>query len=138
VNQPAGQADQSPYTEDVSRFIVQSRWVRQDRSIRHTAFMPNPKTDSLATSVTIIGGLTSRAIWQIAQGVATIMGKDLHGRSDIAAEAVSAASLHLSITPTPENPQHADITGWPDDKPGQLLRAQKLAAKASRLIPADL
>ena len=137
MNQPAGQANHSPYTEDVSRFIVQSRWVRQDRTIRHTAFLPNPRTNPLATSVTMIGGLSSQEIWRIAQGVATSMGKDLHGRSDISAETLSSASLHLSITPTPQNPQHADITGWPDDKPNQLLRAQKLAAKASRLITSN-
>ena len=134
MNQPAGQANNSPYDENVSRFVVQKQWVRQDLSIRSTAFLPNPKTAPLATSVTLIGGLTPKEVWRLAIGVANDMGKQLYGRTDINVKAVFSANLKLSLTPTSNNTSHADIVGWPEDKPSQKNRAQMLAAKASRLI----
>jgi hypothetical protein len=43
----------------------------------------------------------------------------------------------LCIEPIPEPKNHANITGWPADKPSQKIISQELAAEARFVSKAD-
>jgi len=38
--------------------------------------------------------------------------------------------IHVNAEPTAGNPNHANVSDWPADKPAQKIIAQELAAKA--------
>jgi hypothetical protein len=66
-----------------------------------------------------------------------LTGKNLYGRADINPSHIPQ-DLSLESTPTPENPQHVDITGWPKDKPSQKLLAIEIARVAGKAkLPPD-
>lgn len=120
-----------PVADDelLARFILFSKWIRHDQTTRPDAFIPYPCPD---LSVTRHRELSEVDLWQIGQDVADKIDTHLHGRADIQALAVKAQSLHIEPTPMPKN--HANIIGWPLDKPGQKIIAQEIAATA-RFIP---
>ncbi len=69
------------------------------------------------------------------RGVASQRNKTLHGRSDIKAIACQIDSLSVVAKPIlPDNPNHADIEGYPPKKEDQKSLAEKLAAAASKRI----
>lgn len=116
-----------PVTDDelLARFVLFSRWIRSDKTVRPDAFIPHPYPD---LSVTRHEGLPEPELWQLGQEVATLRNLTLYGRADVRARAVKAQSL--SIQPTPEPRNHANINGWPPDKPAQKIIAQEIAAAA--------
>jgi hypothetical protein len=58
-----------------------------------------------------------------------------YGRSDIPAIACKVDSLKVVAKPIlPDNPNHADIEGYPAKKEDQKSLAQKLAASASKRV----
>ena len=63
------------------------------------------------------------------------LNRTLYGRSDIQVKACKTDSLQVTAKPLPNNPNHADIEGWPQQKQDQKVIALKLAAAASKLIP---
>jgi hypothetical protein len=71
-------------------------------------------------------------IWAVGRDVAST--RRLYGRADIRANDCSIDSLKVFAKPLPNNPNHADIEGWPLHKPDQKAIALKLAASASKLI----
>lgn len=113
--------------ELLARFVIFSRWIRtSDLTVRPDAFIPHPWPD---LSVTRHVGLSEEELWQIGQGVADQRPEaTLYGRADIRALNVRARSLRIEPTPEPRN--HANISGWPTDKPAQKSIAQLLAAAA--------
>ena len=68
-----------------------------------------------------------------------------HGRSDIAVvsctfDSLSVVAKQIRNHPkgVPDNPNHADIVGFPDSKEDQLSLAEKLAANATdRKVPSE-
>jgi hypothetical protein len=114
--------------EVLARFIVASKWVRNDGTVKQDAFIPHPYT---ALSVTRHLGLSGPEIWVIAQRVASFQGKNLYGRADLAVSNVKEAKLTVNPDPTPENSNHAEIKGWPPEKSAQKSYAQQLAKDAS-------
>lgn len=115
-----------PPDKRLARFILFSDWIRQDNTVKPDAFMPHPK--HLDVSVTQHRNLTDQQIWERGKAIATQTKKTLHGRADLAASSVQAASLKLRDDPTDNNPNHALIYGWPADKAAQKSIAQQLAA----------
>jgi hypothetical protein len=112
--------------EFLARFILFGRWVRSsDSTVRPDAFIPYPYPD---LSVTRHIGLSVDEIWQLGQAVADSRPAMLHGRADI--QALHVKRQFLRIVPTPEPKNHANIIGWPKDKPAQKIIAQELAAAA--------
>jgi len=111
--------------EWLARFILFSNWIRGDQTIRPDAFIPHPYPD---LSVTRHVGLLESELWQIGQTVANKRPAKLYGRADVQALTVKAQSLRIEPTPEPRN--HANITGWPADKPGQKIIAIEIAAVA--------
>jgi hypothetical protein len=111
--------------EYLSRFIVDRNYFRANQTIKHQAFMPN---SAGKTSVCRISGITDNQIWEIAIEVARMRVKPLFGRADI--RVFNVLSKSLLVVPTDPPPiRHADIVGWPEDKPKRISIAQELAAE---------
>lgn len=123
-----GDVSLTPFTDDeaLARFVLFRGWIRSSNStVKPDGFIPYPYPD---LSVTRHIGLSEQEIWQLGQAVADSRPATLHGRADIQALQVTARSLR--IVPTPEPKNHANITGWPKDKPAQKIIALQLAADA--------
>ncbi len=113
--------------ETLSRFVVSNRWIRADNTVRHTAFLPNPKNGE--TSVFRISGITDNEIWAIGERkVALIQNKPILGRADI--ETSIVISKNLKVIPSESPERHANITGWPEEKSEQKQIALELATES--------
>jgi hypothetical protein len=118
--------------EQLARFVIFERWIRANRSIKQDAFIP-PK--DLQLSVTRHINLSILELWGIGQCVSDQVAKvrpevRLLGRADLEVHQVSGVGLKTEAAPLVENPNHAHITGWPDEKSACKSRAQELAAAA--------
>jgi hypothetical protein len=121
-------------TELLARYVTQSGQFRSgDRTVKQDLFIPHPRHE---LSVTRHQDATEAEIWAVGVDVATAMGgRNLYGRADILANDCKIDSLQVTAKPLPNNPNHADIEGWPLSKQDQKAIALKLAASASKLIP---
>ncbi len=127
-----GEAGLPAVTDDelLARFVLFSGWLRKSsQTVKPDAFTPYPYPD---LSVTRHVALTAEELWQIGEAVADARPAKLYGRADIQAGRVRQQSLKIVPTQAPRN--HANITGWPSDKPAQKTIAQELAA-AARFVP---
>jgi hypothetical protein len=113
--------------EVLARFVFFPDWIRSDGTLRQDAFIP-PK--DLQLSITRHTGLSAGELWAIAQKVAEQRILELLGRADLVARDVTSTGLTTQSVPLPENPNHAHVTGWPQDKPSRKSLAQQLAAMA--------
>lgn len=115
--------------ELLARFILFNRWVRKDGTLRQDGFMPLPPDFKL--SVTRHIDLSDLALWQIGQAVADARPTaTLYGRADLKAVDVKSQTLRVDAAPRPDNIYHANIAGWPPDKPAQKIIAIELATSA--------
>lgn len=119
--------------EKLARYILHSAYLRQDQTVRSNGFIPHPYKD---LSVTRHLGLSEDRIWAIGSDVAGKTGKKLYARADVPAGAVLDQQLQIHPAPFEGNPNHANIAGWPADKPSQMSIAQKIAASAGKAIMA--
>ena len=123
-----------PITSDewLARFIHYQRYIRQDRTVRPDAFIPHPYPD---LSVTRHLHLSEAELWRIGRDVARQINKTLHGRVDAQVFVFQRQQLQLVADPVlPENPNHANVIGWPPEKPAQKIIAQQIAAAASKVL----
>jgi hypothetical protein len=116
--------------ELLARFLLQRRYLRENRTVRPEAFMPHPYPD---LSVTRHGNLSERQLWQIGRSIADAIPKKLHGRVDVAAGVFIEQKLRILVAPTPENPNHVNIVDWPAEKSAQKIVAQEISAKTTRV-----
>ena len=122
-NVPAVAAD-----EALARYVMQSSHIRRSsQTLKPDAFIPHPHRD---LSVTRHLAATDDEVWSLGQQVAVTTGKTLHGRGDIRAAICLAQRLVVKAAPTESNPNHADVSGWPADKPAQKIIAQEISATA--------
>jgi hypothetical protein len=120
--------------EMLARFIFQSSHIRpSDGTVRPNAFMPPP---NLRCSVTRHLQATQAEIWSVAKDLAVQRGVTLYGRADIGAVNCVLQGLAVRKDPITGNPNHANITDWPDDKPKQKMIALELAAASGRAVSA--
>lgn len=82
-----------------------------------------PPRDRDALSVFRITGLSEDEIWALGDNVNP--GGDTTGRADVAERAVTEVGLQVEHDNDP--PRHANIRGWPDDKPQRKALALRLA-----------
>jgi hypothetical protein len=115
----------------LARYILYSRWIREDNTVRPDAFIPYPHPD---LSVTRHAGISELQLWQFGEQVAQEVERTLYGRADILTQAILDVELEPVSAPTQSNPNHVNIVGWPVSKAEQKSRAQKLAAD-SHYIP---
>jgi len=123
-----------PITSDewLARFIHYQRYIRQDRTARADAFIPHPYPD---LSVTRHLNLSESELWRIGHDIAGQINKTLHGRVDAQVFVFQRQGLRVVADPIfPENPNHANVTGWPAEKPAQKIIAQQIAAAASKVL----
>lgn len=130
-----------PPVEDdelLARYATQSGHFRSsDKQVKQSLFQPHPRQE---LSVTRHREATEDEIWSAGNHVATALGRTLYGRADIRAGDCKIKTLRVVAKPiqghpnVPDNPNHADIEGWPTAKQDKIALAQKLAAAASKLI----
>lgn len=115
--------------ELLSRFVLFSRHIRgNDGTVRPDAFMPHPHVE---TSVTRHLSATDQELWGEGARVAGLRGTNLHGRADVVAQGFLAQGLTVLAAPIlPENPNHANATGWPEEKAEQKMKAIEISRKS--------
>jgi hypothetical protein len=89
--------------------------------------MPHPRVE---LSLTRHLEAADQDLWNEGVRVASIRATTLYGRADVSEAAFAAEELTVVATPIPENPNHADATNWPADKPAQKIKALQIAGKA--------
>jgi hypothetical protein len=109
--------------EWLARFILYSRYIRENHTIRPEAFMPHPMRD---LSVTRRLQLSNSELWDVGRDIALT----LYGRADVRTFIFQKQKLRVVAAPEPNNPNHANVTGWPEEKSAQKSRAQEIAASA--------
>ncbi|MHB1157972.1 MAG: hypothetical protein ACYC26_14185 [Phycisphaerales bacterium] len=114
--------------EQLARFVMVRRWIREDESVKADAFIP---PDDLQLSVTRHASLTVDEIWTRGRHVADIRHQTLHGRADINTQGVRGMGLDVVAHAVEGNPQHAHVVGWPPEKAARKSKAQELAAIAT-------
>ncbi len=115
--------------EHLARFILQRSHLRQDGSVKPDAFVPYPWPD---LSVTRHLQLTENELWSIGHNVARQATKTLRGRADVRARDFQQHRLRVLAAPVEGNPNHANVTDWPTEKPAQKIIAQQIAAAAGK------
>jgi len=119
--------------ELLARFIYQSSHIRpSDQTVKPNAFLPPA---NLLCSVTRHLQATEDELWSVGQDGGQQRGATLYGRADLHADVCTTHGLPVLKAPIQGNPNHADITGWPADKPAQKIIAQELAAVAALVFP---
>lgn len=118
--------------EIVTRYLLNKRNIRADKTINPNEFIPYKYVD---LSVNRHLSCDETEIWYFGDQVAEKRVLKLLGRTDISVDNCSVDSLSVEACPLPDNPNHADIKGYPPDKADQKALAVKIAAAASDLIP---
>lgn len=114
--------------ETLARYVLQSSHVRRStQTVKADAFVPHPRRE---LSVTRHLMATEDELWSVGEDVAVETRKTLYGRGDVSAATCLAQGLEVQPAPIPKNPNHANIGGWPMDKPAQKIIALEIAATA--------
>jgi hypothetical protein len=116
--------------EWLARMILTEKHVRKEaRTAKPEAFLPYKHVE---LSVIRHRELNEDELWEIGREVAVKREKPLIGRGDFSARDARAQNLDAVPAEGPELPRnHADIVGWPEDKPAQMLRAVEIAAAST-------
>jgi hypothetical protein len=124
--------------ERLARMILTERWVnRANMTPKPLAFLPYSLVE---LSVIRHREINETELWEIGREISVMreagdqFGRKfpLVGRGDFLAQDVR--ELKLDVKPVegeglPRN--HADVVGWPPEKPAQMMRAIQIAARAA-------
>jgi hypothetical protein len=113
--------------ETVARYVLSSRHVRPNGTLKPDAFIPHPYVD---LSVTRHRSTTEDELWSIGDEIARERERTLYGRGDVVVSSLISHSLTVKADPIPRNPNHAGVCGWPLEKSAQKTIAQQVAAVA--------
>jgi hypothetical protein len=121
-----------PITDDefLARYVTHHRQVRNGKP-ELCLFMPYKHQE---LSVTRHIDASEEEIWAVGEDVSNARKTELCGRFDIQATDCKIDSLTVTAKPLVNNPNHADIEGWPPEKGEQKAIAQKIVAFAIGLI----
>lgn len=119
------------WDEVVARYLVNRRNIRADKTIKPDEFVPYKYVD---LSVNRHRECTDEEIWIFGEQVARQRGKLLLGRTDLLVADCQIEPLKVVEKPIDQNPNHADVTGYPSAKAEQKALALKMAANASVLV----
>jgi len=130
------------FNEVLARFVLSSSHIRNsDNTIKSDAFIPHPYTD---LSVTRHRDAAEAEIWNVGAGIAAFQRKTLHGRGDVLTSVFLERGLKVLADPMigdaqlPDNPNHANVTGWPaNDKARQKLIALEVASQTKLVRVTD-
>ena len=112
--------------ELLARFIVYKDEKRTDGSVKHKLFLPYKLVE---LSINRHREATAEETWQAGYDVAAERGRPLYGFANIRASNCRFEKLDVVPDPIiPKNPNHANITGYPQAKEDQMAIAKVLAA----------
>jgi hypothetical protein len=114
--------------ELLARYVLQSSHIRSNQTVKQDAFIPPP---NLRLSVTRHLMATDDEIWALGEAVATLRTKTLYGRADVTVAACASQNLTVNADALPGNPNHANISAWPNEKAAQKIIALEIAAAAA-------
>lgn len=117
--------------EWLARFIVRKEHVRLDGTVKPDAFIPYKWVE---LSVTRHLGLQEGQLWSAGERVAEQVGNKLQGRGDAQTKVFMSQRLSAKADPTGDNPNHANVVGWPHDKQAQKEIAIELVRDV-RFVP---
>lgn len=115
--------------EKLARFILQRSHLRVDLTVKPDPFIPHPLND---LSVTRHLQLSEGQLWKLGREVARLRSKSLYGRADVRVSDLERHRLQVVAAPLENNPNHANVVGWPLEKPAQKSIAQQIAAAAGK------
>lgn len=124
----------TPVADDeiLARFVFTKRHIdRKGANLRAKpeAFAPYRHTDM---SVTRHRDISEDEVWDLGRAVGQARDLELLGRADFIARSARAESLEIEPEEPPKN--HANVSGWPAEKPAQMIRALVLAAEAEYFV----
>lgn len=112
--------------EQLARFVLFEKHVRKnDGTIKADAILPFKHVE---LSVSRHRGLSDCEVWELGRDVAEKRARPLVGRADFSA--LTARQQSLDVIPSEPPRNHANIVGWPPEKPAQMVRALEIAAQA--------
>ncbi len=119
--------------ELLARYVYASKhFSRQNRRVKAAAFLP---PGNGRESVTRHREATEAEVWQVGQAAAESRERTLYGRGDVLAATCESQRLAVEADPIEDNPNHANVVGWPmDDKAKCKLIAEEIAV-AARFVP---
>jgi len=122
--------------ESVARYIYYRSHLRRDKTVKPDAFIPYPYPD---LSVTRHIRLSEKQLWEVGRNIAGRSGRVLCARADVQVFEFQKHELQVTPAPDSDNPNHANVTGWPAAKPAQKIIAQQIAAAAGHALtpPSD-
>lgn len=113
--------------EDISRFIFpKDHFSIEKGTVKAAAFMPKEGGD---ISVYRTAACTEEKIWWLGDWYVARPRKDgrpILARGDLKGSDFSAQDLEVKKHPRP-HPRHANVIGWPNDKPARKMKATALA-----------
>lgn len=113
--------------ERLARFVFTERHIRKsDGTVKAEALAP---FKHIEMSVTRHRDLPQEQVWALGAKVAEARKLPLIGRADFLA--VKAREQSLDVKPDEPPPNHANVSGWPPDKPAQMIRALEIATSAT-------
>jgi len=132
TNIPAVESD-----ELLARYIYSSRhFSRESRRVKAAAFLPPGDGKESATRHR---EATEAELWQVGHAGGAKRGQTLYGRSDVLAATCESQRLKVEADPIENNPNHANVVGWPmNDKPACKLIAEELAVAAKFIPPPEI
>lgn len=118
--------------ELLARYIFRKEVVRADGTLRPDPFIPYRHTE---LSVTRHIGLDDARIWELGEGIAVARPEAvaLQGRGDVRATAFLAENLSVHPCPVEGNPNHANVSGWPNEKAEQKAIALEIVKSVTYL-----
>lgn len=120
--------------ELLARFIIRKWHIRSDGTLRPDPLIPYRHTD---LSVTRHIGLNDSQIWALGENVAQQQQEVLYGRGDTQARVYLKERLTVDPDPVEGNPNHANVSNWPSDKPSQKLIALEIVDSVRYLPKPD-
>jgi len=110
----------------LARFIFNSDEKRDDGNVNHKLFMPYKWTE---LSVNRHREVSVEETWAIGFDIAIQRSKVPYGLANIRASSCCHSTLRVVPDPIlPNNPNHANIIGYPTGKEDQMALAKVLAA----------
>lgn len=118
--------------EMLARYVLHSSHIRRsDQTIKQDAFVPHPYPNLSVTRHLLAN---ESELWSVGDNVAAACGKTLYGRGDASTTVCLGQNLTVNASPITGNPNHADVSAWPTDKPAQKMIALQIAA-AAKFVP---
>ncbi len=113
--------------EKLGRFIFYRNHIRGDGTIRWHAFKP-PSDGGM--SVIRLREIKDHEVWAIGKRIAAGREVNLYGRGDFGVQDCLDVGLGVKAVPLEENPNHAEVLGWPGERESVMAAAQVLAKRA--------